>query len=89
MLMKLTLFFEVARAFICMHGKVQLNFQVPKKLAEKVRSDARRNNKTLDAVGETILSEFFSAWTLTERARFYEGKANKRSGRRIGSSKLK
>ena len=40
-----------------MPSKVQLNFQVPRKLAEKVRSDARRNNKTLDAVGETILSE--------------------------------
>ena len=67
-----------------MAGKVQLNFRVPKKLAEKVRSDARRNNKSLDAVGETILSEFFSAWTLTERARFYERQKNKRSGRRIG-----
>lgn len=86
-LLKLTLFLEAATAFGCMAGKVQLNFQVPRKIAEKVRNDARRNNKTLDAVGETILTEFFSAWTLTERARFYEGKENKKSGRRIGSSK--
>ncbi|MDE2099456.1 MAG: hypothetical protein KGL39_19550 [Patescibacteria group bacterium] len=65
--------------------KVQLNFQVPPRLAARVRADARRNYKTLDTVGEAILEDFFRSWTKTERARFYESGAKpKISGRKIG-----
>jgi hypothetical protein len=63
--------------------KVQLNFQVSKGLAAKFRADARRNNKSLDDIGEVILGDFFKAWTKTERARFYEQLPAKVSGRKI------
>ena len=64
--------------------KVQLNFQVTPRLAAKFRADARRSKKTLDDVGEIILTDFFNAWTLKERARFYEQRPTKISGRKIG-----
>jgi hypothetical protein len=65
--------------------KVQLNFQVPSSIAGKVRSDARRNKKTLDDVGTTILSDFFNSWSVAERAKFYAHAAPKRAGRRIAA----
>lgn len=64
---------------------MQLNFQVPKGIAQKVRSDARRNRKTLDDVGTTILNDFFKAWTVAERARFYEHAADKITGRKVAA----
>ena len=63
--------------------KVQLNFQVPAALAAKVRDDARRNQKTLNSVGETIVRDFFRQ-TLLERARRYQLALPKISGRKIG-----
>lgn len=68
-----------------MSDKVQLNLQVPKGIAQKVRSDARRSGKTLDDVGTIIFADFFKAWTRLERAKFYEHAANKVSGRKVAA----
>ena len=68
-----------------MKTRVQLNFRVSPGIASKVRADARRNNKTLDAVGETILSDFFKAWTAEERAKFYDHAGNKLTGRKVSA----
>ncbi|MDE2103825.1 MAG: hypothetical protein KGL39_41690 [Patescibacteria group bacterium] len=64
--------------------KVQLNFQVPASLAQKIRDDARRNQKTLNSIGEIIVRDFFRK-TRTERARRYLVAAPKISGRKIGT----
>ena len=68
-----------------MSDKVQLNFQVPRGIAQKVRSDARRNGKNLDDIGTIILKDFFNAWTTSERARFYEHAHNKVTGRKVAA----
>lgn len=68
-----------------MSDKVQLNLQVPRGVAQKVRADARRSGKTLDDVGTIILKDFFQAWTIGERAKFYEHAANKVSGRKVAA----
>lgn len=68
-----------------MNDKVQLNLQVPRGIAQKIRSDARRSGKNLDDVGTIILKDFFQAWTITERARFYEHAANKVAGRKVAA----
>lgn len=62
---------------------VQLNFQVPPNLAARVRADARRNNKTLDSVGQVIIGDFFKAYNAEQRARFYDGGRTKMTGRRV------
>lgn len=66
-------------------GKTQLNFRTPPSLGFKVRADALRNNKTLDDVGTAILTDFFSAYTVAERAKIYADKGNKKTGRRVAS----
>jgi hypothetical protein len=65
--------------------KVQLNLQVPPKLAEKLRIDATRNRKRVSDVGAAILGEFFKAWTVAERAKFYTGLEPKITGRRVAA----
>jgi len=66
-----------------MKEKVQLNSQVPPQLAALARADARRNGKTLDDVIAAILGDFFSGWSATERAKFYQHAKPKGSGRKI------
>lgn len=68
-----------------MRDKVQLNFQVPPEIAQKVRADARRNGKNLDDIGTIILKDFFKAWTVSERAKFYNHAANKVTGRKVAA----
>jgi hypothetical protein len=68
-----------------MSVKVQLNFQVSPKIANRFRADARRNNKSLDVVGEVILGDFFRGYSATERAKFYAQFENKIVGRKIGA----
>jgi hypothetical protein len=65
--------------------KVQLNLQVSPKLAEKIRMDATRNRKKVSDVGAAIIGEFFKAWTVAERAKFYTGLAPKIGGRRVAA----
>lgn len=64
-------------------AKVQLNIQVPRQIARQVRSDARRNGKTIDSIGEIIFEDFFGGWTAAERSKFYEQAKDKTTGRRI------
>lgn len=64
-------------------SKVQFNAQIPPTLAQKIRADARRNGRTLDDVTTCILTDFFSGWTATERAKFYEHAKPKVRGRKI------
>lgn len=61
--------------------KAQFNIRLPKAIADRLRADARRSRRSLDAIAETIFSDFFSGWTVAERARFYEQAAPKRAGR--------
>jgi hypothetical protein len=65
--------------------KVQLNAQVPAKLAEKVRADARRNHKTLDDVVSSIIGDFYGAWTVVERAKFFTHAPDKKAGRKVAA----
>jgi nitrogenase molybdenum-iron protein alpha/beta subunit len=69
-----------------MANKVQFNCQLPKTLAEKVRADARRNHRSLDDVSAAIFGDFFKAWCVTERAKFYAGFKAKTVGRKVGDS---
>jgi hypothetical protein len=66
--------------------KVQFNCQLPPKLAGKIRSDARRNRRTLDDVASAIFGDFFNAWSVVERAKFYEHFKAKTVGRGVGAS---
>lgn len=60
--------------------RVQLNTRVSPDVAKKVRADARRNNRTVDMVVETILTDFFAGWNVAERSRFYQQVPEKRIG---------
>ena len=62
-----------------MKERVQLNVRIPKALREKVQQDSNRNgrNITRDIVVASILEDFFSAWTLTERNAFYRKSLSK------------
>ena len=63
-----------------MPKKSPLNVRVPDELASKVRADARRNKRSIDAVMTTILADFFNAWTVSERGKFYSHQPVKRAG---------
>jgi len=65
--------------------KTQINFKVPKSIADKIRSDASRNHKTLDVVGTAIFKDFFASWSVIERAGFYAKAPNKIQGRKIAA----
>lgn len=52
--------------------RVQLNVRVSDKTRQKVQDDAERMPRaTRDIVVETILKDFFTSWTLTERQAYY------------------
>lgn len=61
----------------------QFNVRLPDPLVRKVRADARRSGRSLDAVATVIFADFFSGWTASERVRFYAGTPVKRAGRKI------
>jgi hypothetical protein len=61
----------------------QFNVRLPDGLANRVRRDARKFGKTLDAVSAIIFKDFFTAFTVKEREQFYRGAAVKRSGRKV------
>jgi hypothetical protein len=55
-----------------MSNRVQLNKRVPKPLRDKIKQDAERNPRiSEDVIVAAIISDFFKAWTVSERAKFY------------------
>lgn len=64
-----------------MPKKTQLNIRVPAEQADRLRADARRSGRSLDAVMETIIGDFLSGWTVSERKQFYSTKPIKKAGR--------
>lgn len=66
-------------------SKSQFNIRLPRALAERLRADARRSGRSLDAVAETIFTDFFGGWSLKERSKFYVTKTAKKSGRPIAT----
>jgi len=62
-------------------AKVPLFFRIDERLAERVRADARRANRTLDACMTAILNDFLSSWNPSERAAFYAAQEPKIKGR--------
>jgi hypothetical protein len=62
-----------------MSKRVQLNTRVPELLREKVIQDSERNPRsvTRDVVVASILKDFFSSWSVTERNAFYKQYLNK------------
>lgn len=64
-----------------MPRKTQLNIRMPESLVERIRADARRSGRSIDAVMETIISDFLRAWTVGERGKFYATRPVKRQGR--------
>lgn len=64
-------------------AKFQFNARISKKLAQRVRADARRSGKSLDSVVESILADFFGAWNRIEREKFYQHAEPKRAGRPV------
>ncbi len=61
--------------------KVSLHIRLPDQVVERIRADARRSGKTLDAVAMTVFTDFFNAWSVAERAKFYSTAEPKRRGR--------
>jgi hypothetical protein len=62
--------------------KVQLNAELPADLAEQVRGDARRENKSLEGVIEQVF-RYFYVMKLEERRRWIRRAPNKRMGRKF------
>lgn len=59
----------------------QFNVEIPKPIAERIRADARRSGRSLNAVATAIFKDFLDGWSAAERARFYETTSPKRAGR--------
>lgn len=69
-----------------MKSKPQLNFQTSIQLAGRIRADARKFNVTIDGLMTVIVKDFFAAWSVTERGKFYAHLKNRTAGRKIRSA---
>lgn len=64
-------------------SKEQFNVTIQKTLAERIKKDAVRNCVSLGDLASVIFEDFFSSFSLTERARFYSRVGKKRTGRPV------